>query len=55
MTEAQQQNAGGNVRGGKSEEKHEKAKSYEDYLQVRSLYYCCRSKRRCNENVNLLM
>ena len=34
MAEAQQQNTAGNVHGGKSEEKHEKAKSYEDYLQL---------------------
>jgi len=55
MTEAEQQNTGGNVHGGKSEEKHEKAKSYEDYLQVRLLCYFCRSKRCCNEIVYLLM
>lgn len=34
MAKAQQQNTGGNVHGGKSEEKHEKAQSYEDYLQL---------------------
>ena len=38
MAEAQQQNTAGNVHGGKSEENHEKAKSYEDYLH---LYHVC--------------
>ena len=46
MTDEETQITGGNVRGGKSEEKHKKeAQSYEDYLQVRQMYSFC---HRCN-------
>ena len=41
MAEAETQITGGNVHGGKSEEKHKKAQSYEDYLQVRQMYSFC--------------